>query len=251
VAVLNGDYWASAPANPVISHAEVHVWHAVLDQPAARVQQLAQTLAADEQLRAGRFHFERDRLRFIVGRGLLRTILGRYLGEKPDELDFCCEPHGKPTLAKTIAGSGDTLQFNLSHSQGVALYAIACGRKVGVDIEHIRPIAEAEQIVDRFFSAQEQAVWRTLSVEQKQEAFFNAWTRKEAYLKANGNGLACPPDRVEVSLAPGEPARLLSLNGSRQATAGWEIRTLPVPGYAAALVVRGHHLQLKCWQWFS
>ncbi len=228
---------------------EVHLWCAVLDQPDVTVQKLAETLAPDERLRAERFHFERDRRRFIVGRGVLRTILGRYLRLEPNRLQFCYGPCGKPALAGMSTRPEGRLCFNLAHSQSLALYAVTYEREIGVDIEYIHAMPEAEQIATRFFSAQENAVLRLLPSQQKQEAFFNCWTRKEAYIKALGDGLAQPLAEFDVSLAPGEPASL-RISGDAQAAARWSIQALtPASGYVAALAVKGHGWQLKCWQW--
>jgi 4'-phosphopantetheinyl transferase len=216
------------------------------------VQRLVETLAPDECLRAERFHFERDRRRFIVGRGVLRTILGRYLGLEPNHLQFCYGPRGKPALAGISTRPNAWLCFNLAHSQNLALYAVTCERELGVDIECIHAIPDAEQIAARYFSAHENAGLRSLPANQKQEAFFNCWTRKEAYIKAIGDGLAQPLAEFDVALAPGEPARLLRIKDNAQAAARWSIQALtPAPGYVAALAVKGHDWQLKCWQWSS
>lgn len=216
------------------------------------MQQLAQTLAPDERERAERFHFERDRWRFVVGRGVLRTILGCYLELEPGQLKFCCGPYGKPGLAKMPSTRENRLYFNLAHSQGLALYAVTREHEIGVDVEYIRAIPEMEQIAARFFSAQENAVLRSLPPGQRQEAFFNCWTRKEAYIKAIGDGLAQPLAEFNVSLAPGEPTRLLSIKGDVQAAALWSVQALtPAPGYVAALAVKGHEGQLKYWRWTS
>ena len=204
-----------------------------------------ETLSADERVRAERFYFERDRKRFIVGRGLLRTILGRYLDIKPSRLQFCYQSHGKPVLAEFGAGK---LHFNLSHSQGLALYAVTREQEIGIDIEHVRHIPEADEIVKRFFSARENAVFKALPANQKPQAFFNCWTRKEAYLKAIGDGLACPLDRVEVSLTPGEPARLSSI--ADPSLDHWTLQELtPACSYVGALAVQGQNWSLSCWQW--
>lgn len=240
--------WGSPPAGWALSSDDVHVFCACLDQPASRLQHLAQTLSADERLRAERFHFEQDRKHFIIGRGLLRTILGSYLDIEPSQLQFCYGSYGKPVLAETF-GKGK-LRFNLSHSQGLALYAITREREIGVDIEHVRPVPEAEQIADRFFCERESAVFRALPPSQKPKAFFNCWTRKEAYIKAIGDGLAWPLDQIEVSLAPGEPARLLSIAGDPSSAQRWEILELtPACSYVAALAVEGHNWRISCWQW--
>lgn len=239
--------WSFPPADLALSSNDVHVWRVSLDQPASRVQHLAQILSADERTRAERFYFEHDRKHFIVGRGLLRTLLGRYLGIEPGQLQFCYGSRGKPALAETFGGG---TCFNLSHSQGLALYAFTCNRQIGIDLEYIRPMAGAEQIVERFFSAREHSMFCSLPQSQKQKAFFQCWTRKEAYIKAIGDGLAKSLDQIEVSLAPGEPARLLSIEGDPQAGDRWFFQELkPASGYVAALAVEGSACRLSCWQW--
>lgn len=227
---------------------EIHVWRAALDQPAAEVTQFAGLLTADEQLRANRFHFEQDRQRFIVGRGILRTLLGRYLGCPGSELKFSYGPCGKPALASLA--TEPPLYFNLAHSGGLAVIALAYHQDLGVDVEQIRPITDMEQIVRRFFAAPEQAALLGLPVEQRQEAFFNGWTRKEACLKALGDGLARPLDQFCVSLVPGEPARLLSISEDETDASRWFLRSFnPAPGYVAAVAVRGHAWRFNCWDW--
>lgn len=240
--------WSPPPQELALSSDDVHVWCASLEQPASRVEQLRQILSAEELSRADRFYFEQHKKRFIVGRGLLRTILGRYLGIEPSRVQFSYGAHGKPAL-EAIPGES-TLQFNLSHSQDIALYGVTCDRLIGVDIEYIRPMSDAEQIVERFFAATENAVFRALPTTQKQEAFFNCWTRKEAYLKACGDGLARSLNHIEVSFIPGEPARLLSIEGSPSSATSWCLRDLaPASGYVAAIAVEGHDWQMNCWQW--
>jgi 4'-phosphopantetheinyl transferase len=238
--------WLPPPPDLTLSRDEVHVWQADLDPPASRLQQLAQTLSADEHSRAKRFYFEQHRQRFIAGRGILRTILGRYLGIEPRQLQFCYGPRGKPALAETSGGS--ILQFNLSHSQGLALYAVTRDRQIGIDLECIRSISDVEQIAKRFFSAREYAVISELPPNQKQEAFFRCWTCKEAYLKATGEGLA-QLDRIEVLLTPGEPVTLLNVTGDLHTAQGWVLQELtPASGYLAALAVAGQGWHLSCWQ---
>lgn len=228
--------WQEPPADLALSSGEVHIWRASLDQPAERVQRLGQTLSGDERSRAERFHFERDRLHFIAARGLLRAILGRYSGLEPGQLRFCYGLRGKPALAE--APDGGRLYFNLAHSHGLALYAITREGAIGVDLEYVRHIPEAEQMAERFFSALERDVLRSLPPSQRQVAFFNCWTRKEAYIKAIGDGLLHPLDQFDVSLAPGEPARLLSVAG--QEDSHWFIQALtPAPGYVAAVAIEG------------
>lgn len=240
--------WGPPPAELALPDDEVHVFCACLDQPASRLQDLAQTLSESERIRAERFHFEKDRKRFIIGRGLLRTILGCYLDIEPSRVQFSYGSYGKPALAETSGPSA--LRFNLSHSHFLALYAVTNQREIGVDIEHLRPMPEAEQIAKRFFSARENAMFRALTPSQKDEAFFNCWTRKEAYLKAIGSGLAEPLEQIEVTLAPGEPARLLSIPGATHTAERWFLQHLtPASSYVGALAVEGHNWRLACWHW--
>jgi 4'-phosphopantetheinyl transferase len=229
---------------------QVHVYYAYLNQRASQLHQLAQTLSEDERVRAEQLHFEQDKNRFIARRGLLRTILGSYLGTQPGQLQFSYGRYGKPTLAKPFVSN--SLHFNMSHSNGLALYAITVGRPLGVDLEYVRPIGEAEQIAERFFSAQENAVFRTLPASDKNQAFFYCWTRKEAYLKAIGDGLTRPSNQFSVLLDSWEPASPLSVTGDPKEVSGWTLQTLtPVPDYVAALAVEGHERRLMCQQWLE
>ncbi len=242
--------WCPPPETLTLGSDEVHVWRATLDQTASRVQSLLHTLAPDERARARQFYFQRDREHFVVARGVLRAILSRYLNREPSELHFCYSPYGKPALDRE--SGGDTLCFNMSHSHGLALYAVTRGREIGIDLERLRPIPEAMQIAERFFSAHENAVLRALPTSQQPEAFFNGWTRKEACLKASGDGLARPLDQIGVSLAPGEPARLPGVKGDLEEASCSSLQELtPGPGYVAALAVEGQGWQLKCWQWLE
>lgn len=240
-------WWDEPPANVILSQDDVHVWYASLDQPASSFRWLARTLNADERERSKRFYFKQDRVRFIVGRGLLRTILGHYLSIEPGELQFCYSSRGKPSLAETFRGS--RIRFNLAHSYGFALYAVTLDREIGVDLEYVKPIAEATRIVNRFFSDQEKAAFDTFTSYEKPEAFFRYWTCKEAYLKACGEGLTHPLDQIDVSLVPGEAARLLSLKGDLQEVSRWFLQELrPAAGLVGALVVEGAEARLACWE---
>ncbi|MBR8838429.1 MAG: 4'-phosphopantetheinyl transferase superfamily protein [Stigonema ocellatum SAG 48.90 = DSM 106950] len=242
--------WTPAPANLVLSKDEVHVWCASLDQSASRFQQLTKTLSQDEQLRADRFRFEKHRQRFIIGRGVLRAILGRYMNIEPSQLRFCYGSHGKPALA-TASPTG-MLDFNLSHSGGVALYAFARDRQIGIDIESLRPVSEVEQIADRFFSIREYEELRAFPPSQQHNAFFRYWTLKEAYVKATGLGLSLPLNKFEVSLAPGDSAVLLKTSVDAQVPDHWSLMELSVGhGYAAAIAVKGDSWRLKYWQWLT
>lgn len=182
--------WRLPPKSLALGIDEVHVWRAALDGAASHLQSLWQTLSLDERGRAERFHFRRDHDSFVVARGMLRIILGRYLNAEPDRLRFRYSHYGKPTLAGEF--DEEALCFNLSHSDRLALYAITRGRKIGVDLERIRPDFADEQIAEQFFASGEVAALRALPLHAQQEAFFNCWTRKEAFIKARGEGLSLP-----------------------------------------------------------
>ena len=209
---------------------------------------LSPLLSQDELLRSGRFHFEKDRNAFIVRRGILRTILGRYLTVEPGRLTFSYEKKGKPRVADTFGKSA--INFNLSLSSDIALYAFTRNYEIGIDVEHIRDIADAHQIVNHNFSLREQTDYHSVPRNKKKEAFFNCWTRKEAFIKAIGEGLSHPLESFDVSLTPGKPAQILSIAGDSEKASQWFIQSLtPAPEYVAAFAVKHHDFQLKCWRW--
>jgi len=240
--------WRFPPATMVLGSNEVHVWRAFLDEPSRRIDGFLRTLAADEQSRAEQFYFKRDREHFITAHGVLRAILGRYLNRRPKCLSLGYGAHGKPALS---GESGvDAIRFNMSHSHGVALYAIARGREIGVDLEFVRGDLEVAQIAKRFFSQCEIATLQALPVSLREYAFFLGWTRKEAYIKARGQGLSLPLDQFDVSLIPGEPAALLSTRPDSDEALRWSIRELTLASdYAAALAAEGRDWSISCWQW--
>lgn len=230
---LKNSSWDFPPAELNLASNEVHLWRTELDLPAQQVEELATNLSTDEKLRADRFHFEIHRQRFIVGRATLRTILARYLNIEAKQLQFDYSPRGKPSLA------GGGLEFNLSHSQGLAIYAFARDRKIGIDLEYLRSIPDADKIAQRFFSSREYQEIASLEKNQQQKAFFLAWTAKEAYLKATGDGLAGSLDGVEVTLTPGESVKIVSIKGNKQAASDWYLYSFaPASEYIASLVVK-------------
>lgn len=244
---VEGSAWLPAPAAALPGAAEVHVWRASLDQAVPRVGALLETLQPDERERAARFRFEDDRNRFIAARGILRDILARALGSTPGAVRFVYGPWGKPALAEPAPGD---LQFNLSHSGGLALYALTCGRAVGIDVERIRPEVMREGIARRFFSPREVAALERLPEAERCAGFFRCWTRKEAYVKATGRGLLLPLDSFDVSLAPGEPAALLGTRPDPAEACRWSLMHLePGNGWVGALAVEGHGLRLRCFEW--
>jgi 4'-phosphopantetheinyl transferase len=221
---------------------EIELWAVALDVAPAAVESLARSLAADEMERARRFHFDRHRRQYMVGRGALRTLLGGYLGLPPGEVRFSYGPRGKPFLA----GSPPPLYFNLSNSHELALVGFLRGAEIGVDVEFLKPMPDLEKIAERFFSASERTALRQLPEHQKHEGFFNCWTRKEAYLKAVGEGLAAPLNSFDVTLVPGEPPRMLTLKGDADRAAGWFFQCFrPVADYVGALAVESGALPVR------
>ena len=240
--------WRFPPETLVLACDEVHVWRATLDQTPSQIQSFLQNLAPDEQARAERFHFERDREHFVVARGVLRAILGAYLNRAPECVSFCYSSHGKPALAGE--SDKDAFRFSVSHSHGVALYAVTRGREVGIDLERIRFDLAVAEIAEQFFSRREVAMLRALPTDVQQQAFFRCWTCKEAYIKARGEGLSLPLDQFDVSLVPGERAAVLGTQRDPSEASRWSLQELtPAPGYAAAIAVKGHGWRLTCWQW--
>lgn len=222
---------------------DIHVWYASLNQPLASFERLALLLSVDEQARAKRFYFEKDRTRYASGRGILRSILGHYLNVEPQHIQLCYGEYGKPSLEKRYAETA--LNFNISHSNDLALYAIARGKSVGIDLEHIREIADMDQVVKKFFAEKEQATFYNLHPNERREAFFKVWTRKEAYLKAIGVGLSEPLHYVEVSVSPQDQPGLLSVVGTSQDASHWSLQDMASPpGYVATLAVEGKEYQL-------
>ena len=225
---------------------DVHVWRVSLDQAPAVVERLRQLLSADEHARAGRFHFERDRQYFIAARGCLRVILSRYLDIPPAEIQLSYGAHGKPQLATSTA-QVHPFNFNLSHSGSLALYAFTQVGEIGVDLERVRPEFTGDDIAQRFFSAGEVARLNELSAELRHEAFFNCWTRKEAFIKAVGSGLSLSLDQFDVTLGPAEPVELLRTRWDENEAARWSLKAIDVgSGYVAAVAVAGHNCQLTC-----
>lgn len=226
---------------------DVHVWQVSPDQPVSLVEELMQTLSPDERTRAEGFRFEQDRRWFILRRGLLRAILGCYLDINPGQLQFCYGDHGKPSVVEPFYGTG--LSFSVSHSHGLALYAVGSGREMGIDIERVHPLPEAERLADQFFSVWENTVFGELPLDKRLQAFFSCWTRKEAFLKATGYGLAWPLKSFSVSLSPEEPARLISVSWDPAELSRWSfVELAPIPGYAGALCVEGHDWHITYWR---
>lgn len=238
-------HWQRAIPGASIHADEVHVWRAFLDLQTHQTKSLAELLSTDEVERANRFRFERDQIRFVAARGMLRMILGHYLGEKPNTLRFDYNTFGKPSLV----GNADqaNLCFNLSHSGTFALYAVTLHQKVGIDIERIREDIAVGQIANRFFSRGEISLLEQVEENKRTEAFFQYWTRKEAFIKATGEGVSFPLEQCDVSLMSGSDLSPIVLKGGQGESARWHGQDVfPGPGYTAAVVVEGSDWVLSC-----
>ncbi|WP_322480572.1 4'-phosphopantetheinyl transferase family protein [Thermogemmatispora sp.] len=244
--------WPEPPAHLSLLPGEVHIWCASLAVPSATVEQLVSVLEAGELQRAARFRYESERQRFIVARAILRLILSRYLGLSPLQLRLSTNPWGKPELPSFLAGTSPRVTFNLSHSETLALYAFTLEQAIGVDLEYLRPLPEREleQLAARYFSPGEYRTLCSLPPEERLTSFFRCWTRKEAYVKARGQGLSLPLDTFEVSLAPGMPAKLLASREEPDAPERWSLLAIePAPSYIGALAVTGHIQHVAYLRW--
>lgn len=194
------------------------------------------SLSEDERARANRFVFAHDRDRFVMARGLLRQLLGERLEIASKDIEFRYNEFGKPELADEPAGNA--LRFNLSHSGDFAIFVFASGRRVGADIEAIRPLPDADEVAARCFSPREIDAYRNLDEGMRPEGFFNCWTRKEAFVKAVGEGLSYGLSDFDVSLVPGDPAEILRVGELENGNFGWQIFDIDrIPGFAGAVVI--------------
>jgi len=240
----NPGIWSFPPTKLELEEDTIHVWRASLVLEKVALERYASTLSQDENLRASRFLFPADRDHFVAARGILRELLGKYAASSPALLQFQYGAHGKPALRSEKGES--SIRFNLSHSRGLAVYAFARNRELGIDLEPIRPEFAGEAIAERHFSPQELEEWHRLTPGLRAEAFFLCWTRKEAYVKARGEGLQIPLASFSVTLTPGQPQELQSVD-----TARWRLHSFqPATGYAAALVGEGKDWRLLQWDWY-
>lgn len=240
--------WYPGHPFPSLDLDAVHVWRFSLVPAQDVLQRLKQILSEDEILRANRFYFPHHRDHFIAAHGCLRDILARYIKLPPQALKFQVSSFGKPCLI--AEQGGHELTFNLSHSHELGLVAVTRREAIGIDIEYIRNELADEQVAKRFFSKQEVSRLLLLPAEKQKEAFFFCWTRKEAFIKAVGQGLSMPLDQFDVTLTPGEPAQLLATRPDPAQALQWKIyHCTPAEGYAGAVVVAGQDVQINYWQW--
>ena len=226
----------AAPLSPPVAGA-IHVWLVPLaDVP---VDGAAAVLTSDERDQASRFVSAALTRRFICKRATLRQILASYTRTRAIDIAFGTGAQGKPYLRESD-GAASPLEFNVSDAGEHALVAVAMQRPVGVDIETIRPIEDADDIIEQHFSAIERATYRRLPPEQRLIAFFTAWTRKEAYIKAVGHGLHLSLNSFSVTIDPAAPARLIEIDGDPTKAAEWTLLPIKVPnGHVGAVVARG------------
>ena len=236
-----GPDWCVPAEFPVLAADEVHVWMAVRPATADAASGFEPLLSPEERDRAARFHFERDRTAFVAARGRLRQLLGRYLQSAPEKIQFITNAHGKPELPAPAP-----LQFNLSHSGDLAVFAFTRAGRVGVDVEQARPGVANDAVAERFFAPGEVKALRALPVAAQAAAFLACWTRKEAFVKAHGAGLSFGLETFEVSVDG--PARLLHVQGDD--VARWTLHDLPpAAGCTGAVAVAAPRCGLRCWRW--
>jgi 4'-phosphopantetheinyl transferase len=223
---------------------QVDLWMGPLDLSAFRLAEFEATLSSQELDRAQRFRFELHRHRYIAAHGWLRSVLAAYLARSAEAVEFVLSPSGKPGLSPP--GNPTGLRFNLAHSENFAAIAVSKSCDVGVDIEQVRPIPDARDLVSRFFSQSESVAFHSLPEDQRSAAFFNLWTRKEAWLKATGEGIAHLLNQVEVSFLPDHPVELLKLPEGYDGDSPWSLQAIhPRPGVVVAVAAKCAPLQLR------
>lgn len=240
------EIWPKPTTEIRLSENDVHVWQSDLSPEKSLETSLFSILSTNEKKRAGRFRFKQDRTNFIAARAILRLLLGKYLRKNPEKIVFEYGEFGKPTVS-----GQNGLQFNISHSGGLGLFTFTRKNLIGVDVELIKTEIELKEIAERFFSQNEFKALSQMPVEEQPQAFFNCWTRKEAFIKAVGDGLSFPLDKFEVSMAPKDPAQLLATHWDPEERSKWSLFSLkPQKGFAGAIAVKGQVEKLYCWKLF-
>ena len=212
-----------------------HIWLIRYDQSDLLLEESKYILSDAEKQRASRFHFEIDRKRFSVTRGLLKKVLSKITSKPAQEIQFQFNKHGKPELI----GSSKNIYFSVTHSGNLGLIAISDLAPIGIDVEQFRKKMITEKIAKRFFSKLEVEAFLTLNENEKLQGFFNCWTRKEAFIKAVGKGLSIPLNTFDVTLKPNEPAQLLAVRYKNETSNEWVLRDIKVDdGYASAVILK-------------
>lgn len=223
----------------------VHIWTADLDDAVFHADALVQLLSPDERGRAARFRYERDRRRFSTARGLLRVLLGGYLNQAPAAIEFAYGRSGKPKLRTGHAEP--SIHFNLAHADGCALFGFVRGAELGVDVENLRDLPELGEIAGRFFSPGEAERVVNTATADRVPAFFRCWTRKEAFIKALGDGLSRPLDSFAVTVDADRPPKIEWALGAPGLANLWSLHHLePRTGYVAAVALPGANTRVEC-----
>lgn len=247
------DRWLTPTEPLTLQQNDVHIWRVSLATSEAEIGRMHTTLSEEEQQRAARFRFAIHQQRFVVARGVLRALLGRYLDIDSRDIQFHTTQYGKPYIKQLLHNS--ELCFNVSHSHEMALMAFTRDRRIGIDIEYRRTIVDIDSIARHFFASAEVKTLLELSPQIQPIAFLNCWTRKEAYIKGLGEGLSHPLHTFTVTLAPGERARLVSDNTDPTAPDRWHFTSFVAhPDYQSAVAVESNSLtdrehNLSYWQY--
>ena len=243
------DQWGIAPETFTLPDHTAHVWRVSLDRADDAARRLSDVCSPDERRRADRFHFSQDARRFLVGRGILRLLLARYLCTEPQSVEFAYGRYGKPGVAPTI--SGPSIQFNVSHSAGVMLCALTSNVNVGVDIEQVRSLPEYDRMIERTLNERERSALYSLPASEQLKAFFMCWVSKEAQLKATGAGLSGALDEVETyaTVVVESPAHIRVVLHQRNHALWTHLQLSPGSGFVAALAVEARDYAVHCWEW--
>jgi 4'-phosphopantetheinyl transferase len=248
VANSQPDNWRPQRQADQLHQSEVHLWSVSFDTLSEKLGHFQSTLSADEKERADRFLKIEDRALYTITRGALRSLLGAYLAIEPREVEFAYNTLGKPSLVGM--GAQAALNFSVSHSGAQALLGFARGRRIGVDLERVSADTDVLELAERYFSSNEFETLRSLTTEMQHEAFYCGWTRKEAYLKARGEGIFFGLERVEVSLVRGERAIIKKVSDDPNASENWILEHfLPAPNYIGAVAAEGHDLTFRFFRW--
>lgn len=241
--------WHNLSNPPGLKYGEVHIWRVFVNQKVSELPTLFETLSLDERKKADRFHFEKDRRQFIVARGTLRKILGAYLDISPSEISFSYNHFGKPMLNNVK--DKHLLCFNVSHSNGILLVAVTNGQEVGIDIEFINEESATLKVAGKFCSPNEFSVLSSKTADLKVAAFYSLWTRKEAFVKAIGEGLSDSLKQIKLPIISEERETYLNETFSHR-IGKWSVVNLPSDAeYVASLVVKGAIKTIRCWQFLE
>jgi 4'-phosphopantetheinyl transferase len=239
--------WTEAPEELRLCAGEAFIWAAVLDLPARAAGEISKVLSSEERERAARFRFEKDQIQYIASRSFLRAILGQFLEIDPKVVRFRYNAFGKPLLADEFTAS--RIEFNLAHSKGLGLFAVTLDRAIGVDVEQHRPDLATMEIANRFFAPEEVKALTAIQPSSRLEAFFECWTRKEAFIKARGMGLSLPLDKFTVAFGPNRAPALLSADEGATTAANWTLADLsPADGYSGAVAIEQPDVTVHCYR---